>query len=70
LRHLGAEKVAVYVAFGPMSAPIAPDDIVETAADAEGNSRPPLLVLAPLRAFLDEHGIGAGGLRATRTSRT
>ena len=65
LRHLSAEKVAVFVAFGLVSAPIAPDDIVETAADAEGNSRPPLLVLAPLRAFLDEHGLGEGELRAT-----
>src|SRR5580658_2083241 len=48
-----------------MSAPIAPDDIVETAADAEGNSRPPLLVLAPLRGFLDEYGIGRGEIRAS-----
>jgi aminoglycoside phosphotransferase (APT) family kinase protein len=65
LRHLGAEKVAVYVAFVFMSAPIAADDIVETAADAEANSRPPLLVLGPLRTFLDEHGLGAGGLAVT-----
>ena len=48
-----------------MSAPIAPDDIVQTPADGEANSRPPLLVLEPLEAFLDEHGIGAGALRAT-----
>ncbi len=48
-----------------MSAPIAPDDIVQTPADAEANSRPPLLVLEPLRAFLDTHGLGAGELRAT-----
>jgi aminoglycoside phosphotransferase (APT) family kinase protein len=48
-----------------MSAPIAPDDIVQTPADAEGNSRPPLLVLEPLRAFLDAHGLGQGELRAT-----
>lgn len=41
---------------------IAPDDIVRTHADAEGNERPPLLVLDPLTAFLDEHGIGAGEL--------
>jgi aminoglycoside phosphotransferase (APT) family kinase protein len=65
LRHLGAEKVAVYVAFVLVSAPIAPDDIVETAADAQANSRPPLLVLGPLRAFLDEHGLGAGELSVT-----
>ena len=43
-----------------MSAPIAPDDIVQTPAEAEGNSRPPLLVLEPLRAFLDAHGLGDG----------
>jgi aminoglycoside phosphotransferase (APT) family kinase protein len=48
-----------------MSAPIAADDIVQTPADAQGNSRPPLLVLEPLRAFLDAHGLGAGELRAT-----
>ncbi len=48
-----------------MSAPIAPDDIVQTPADGEANSRPPLLVIEPLRAFLDEHGIGAGEIRAT-----
>jgi len=48
-----------------MSAPIAPDDIVETPAEAEGNSRPPLLVLEPLRVFLDAHGLGAGEIRAT-----
>ncbi|HZL48343.1 MAG TPA: phosphotransferase family protein, partial [Solirubrobacteraceae bacterium] len=44
-----------------MSAPIAPDDIVETGAGAEGNSRPPLLVLEPLGRFLDAHHIGEGG---------
>ncbi|HEX3517504.1 MAG TPA: phosphotransferase family protein [Solirubrobacteraceae bacterium] len=48
-----------------MSAPIAPDDIVQTPADGEANSRPPLLVIEPLQAFLDEHGIGAGEIRAT-----
>jgi aminoglycoside phosphotransferase (APT) family kinase protein len=48
-----------------VSAPIAPDDIVQTPAEAEGNSRAPLLVLDPLRAFLDAHGLGAGALRAT-----
>jgi aminoglycoside phosphotransferase (APT) family kinase protein len=48
-----------------VSAPIAPDDIVQTPADGEANSRPPLLVVEPLRAFLDEHGIGSGELRAT-----
>ena len=48
-----------------MSAPIAPDDIVQTPAEAEANSRPPLLVLEPLRAFLDAHGLGEGRIRAT-----
>lgn len=55
----------MFVAFGSMSAPIAPDDIVLTPADGEANSRPPLLVLEPLRAFLDEHGLGEGEIEAT-----
>jgi aminoglycoside phosphotransferase (APT) family kinase protein len=38
----------------------APDDIVSTPAEAARNERAPLLVLDPLRAFLDEHGLGAG----------
>jgi len=41
-------------------------DIVDTAADAEGFTKPPLLVLDRVRAFLDEHGLGAGGVRARR----
>jgi aminoglycoside phosphotransferase (APT) family kinase protein len=41
-------------------------DIVDTAADAEGLTKPPLLVLDRVRAFLDEHGLGAGGVRARR----
>ena len=41
-------------------------DIVDTAADAEGRTKPPLLVLDRVGAFLDEHGLGAGGLRARR----
>jgi aminoglycoside phosphotransferase (APT) family kinase protein len=48
-----------------MSNSIAPDDIVQTPADGEANSRPPLLVLEPLQAFLDEHGIGEGAIEAT-----
>jgi aminoglycoside phosphotransferase (APT) family kinase protein len=45
--------------------PSAPDDIVATHAAAAGNAREPLLVLEPLRAFLDEHGLSGGGeLRA------
>ena len=39
---------------------IAPDDIVRTHEEAAGNERTPLLVLDPLLAFLDEHGLGAG----------
>jgi aminoglycoside phosphotransferase (APT) family kinase protein len=65
LRHLGAEKVAVFVAFGVVSAPIAADDIVQTRADGDGNSRPPLLVLEPLEDFLDAHGLGEGEIAAT-----
>src|SRR5918996_5214153 len=41
-----------------------PGDIVETIA-AE-TSRPPLLVLDRVRAFLDEHGLGSGDVRARR----
>ena len=44
-----------------MPGTIAPDDIVETFAQAEGNDRPPLLVLEPLGRFLDAHCIGEGG---------
>jgi aminoglycoside phosphotransferase (APT) family kinase protein len=55
----------VAIAFASVSAPIAPDDIVRTAADAEANSRPPLLVLDPLEAFLDGHGLGSGAIEAS-----
>jgi aminoglycoside phosphotransferase (APT) family kinase protein len=41
---------------------IAPDDIVRSSAEAEGNGRPPLLVLEPLMRFLDDAGLGAGEL--------
>jgi aminoglycoside phosphotransferase (APT) family kinase protein len=41
-------------------------DIVESAGDAGGLARPPLLVLDAVRAFLDEHGLGAGDVRARR----
>ena len=37
----------------------APDDIVETHAEGAANDREPLLVMAPLRAFLAEHGLDA-----------
>src|SRR4051794_3549288 len=42
----------------------APDDIVPTHDEAARNERPPLLVLEPLLAFLDEHGLGSGDLEA------
>ncbi|HXA53240.1 MAG TPA: phosphotransferase family protein [Solirubrobacteraceae bacterium] len=48
-----------------MSSAVAPDDIVATHEEAQGNARPPLLVLEPLRAFLDAHGLGAGALDAS-----
>jgi aminoglycoside phosphotransferase (APT) family kinase protein len=48
-----------------MSTAIAPDDIVETAAQAASNSRAPLLVLEPLRAFLDSHELGEGEIEAS-----
>jgi len=55
----------VAIAFPSVSATIAPDDIVRTAAEGEANSRPPLLVLEPLQAFLDAHGLGEGEVRAS-----
>jgi aminoglycoside phosphotransferase (APT) family kinase protein len=45
---------------------VATGDIVETAADADGLAKPPLLILDRVRGFLDEHGLGAGGIRARR----
>jgi aminoglycoside phosphotransferase (APT) family kinase protein len=41
-------------------------DIVETAAEAAGLTRPPLLVLETVEVFLDEHGLGSGEVRARR----
>lgn len=43
---------------------IAPDDVVATHEQGAGNARPPLLVVEPLLAFLDEHGLGEGRLDA------
>ncbi len=43
----------------------APDDIVATHTEAAGNTRPPLLVLEPLREFMDAHGLGTGAITAT-----
>jgi aminoglycoside phosphotransferase (APT) family kinase protein len=48
-----------------VSTAIAPDDIVQTPEEASGNDRPPLLVLEPLAAFLDAHGLGEGEIDAS-----
>jgi aminoglycoside phosphotransferase (APT) family kinase protein len=48
-----------------MSAPTAPDDIVRTHAEVASDARPPLLVLEPLREFLDAHELGSGELSAS-----
>jgi aminoglycoside phosphotransferase (APT) family kinase protein len=45
-----------------VSTQVAPDDIVRTHAEGDANEREPLLVLEPLMAFLDAHGLGAGGV--------
>jgi aminoglycoside phosphotransferase (APT) family kinase protein len=42
----------------------APDDIVLTHEQAAANTRAPLLVLEPLREFMDRHDLGAGALEA------
>ena len=47
-------------------APEGSSDIVATAANSSGGTKPPLLVLDRVRAFLDEHGLGSGDLRARR----
>ena len=41
-------------------------DVVDTAAEAAGLERPPLVVLDRLAAFLDARGLGSGRIRATR----
>ena len=41
-------------------------DIVASAADAGELSKPALIVLDRVRAFLDEYGLGSGELRARR----
>lgn len=55
----------MFVGFVVVSAPIAPDDIVQSTADGQANSRVPLLVLEPLERFLDANGIGSGEIHAT-----
>lgn len=39
---------------------IAPDDIAASREAAAGQDREPLVLVEPLRAFLDEHGLGSG----------
>jgi aminoglycoside phosphotransferase (APT) family kinase protein len=51
---------------GPLEPGSAEADIVETCAEAAGLSRPPLLVLAGVRDFLDAHGLGSGALAVSR----
>jgi aminoglycoside phosphotransferase (APT) family kinase protein len=41
-------------------------EIVETHGDAEGLALAPLIVAQPLRAWLDDNGLGSGGLEARR----
>jgi aminoglycoside phosphotransferase (APT) family kinase protein len=41
------------------------DDVVARFADVAQGGRPPLLVLEPLAAFLDAHGIGSGPIEPT-----
>lgn len=48
-----------------MALSVAPDDIVATAQQARENERPPLLVLEPLRRFLDGHRLGEGEIEAS-----
>ena len=48
-----------------MALSVAPDDIVNTPAEARANERPPLLVLEPLSEFLDRHGLGEGEIHAS-----
>jgi aminoglycoside phosphotransferase (APT) family kinase protein len=43
-----------------LSTQVAPDDVVRTHEEGAANEREPLLVLEPLVAFLDAHGLGAG----------
>jgi len=41
-------------------------DVVARAADAQQLTKPPLLILENVEAFLDEHGLGSGPVRASR----
>src|ERR1700730_13808149 len=53
------------VACKPMTLSVARDDIVDSHAEVGPNSRPPLLVLEPLKGFLDEHDLGEGEIEAS-----
>ena len=48
-----------------MTVSVAPDDIVQSHADVAPDARPPLLVLEPLKQFLDEHRLGSGDVQAS-----
>jgi aminoglycoside phosphotransferase (APT) family kinase protein len=39
-------------------------DVVDTAAEAAAQERPPLIVREPLEVFMDEHGLGTGSITA------
>jgi aminoglycoside phosphotransferase (APT) family kinase protein len=66
VRHLGVAHEIQAATHGRLRiAGISSGDIVETAANVQG-TKPPLVVLDRVRAFLDEHGLGSGDLRARR----
>src|SRR5579859_2323569 len=48
--------------------PSAGDDVVRRVEDVGPKARPPLLVLEPLIAYLDEHGIGEGDVHVNPVS--
>jgi aminoglycoside phosphotransferase (APT) family kinase protein len=56
------------VTHGPFTIParMGSPDVVDTPQEAAELELPPLLVREPLEAFLDEHGLGQGGLTAER----
>jgi aminoglycoside phosphotransferase (APT) family kinase protein len=60
--HVDGERDTVTLGFAAMTTQAAPDDVVHTHEEGAANRREPLLVLEPLRAFLDERGLGAGDL--------
>jgi aminoglycoside phosphotransferase (APT) family kinase protein len=47
-----------------MSTAVAPDDIVARHSDVKQGGRPPLIVIEPLRSFLDQHSLGEGPIEA------